>query len=41
MKSNYTAPEMEVITVNSYDVITASGLPNDNHPGDNKVDLGM
>ena len=41
MKNNYTTPEMEVITVNSDDVITTSGLPNDNHPGDNEVDLGM
>ena len=43
MKRMYEAPEMEVLTNDFDDVIMTSGLilPDDDHPGDNEVDLGM
>ena len=44
MKNKYVKPEMEVLVVDFDDVIMTSsnpGLPNDDYPGDNEVDLGM
>ena len=43
MKSKYEAPDMEVLVAVLDDVIMTSNLvlPDDNHPGDNEVDLGM
>lgn len=43
MGNKYVKPEMEVLTNETYDVIMTSNLvlPDDNHPGDNEVDLGM
>ena len=44
MENKYVKPEMEVLTNETYDVIMTStipGLPDDDHPGDNEVDLGM
>ena len=44
MKNKYVKPEMEVLVADFDDVIMTSstpGLPDDDHPGDNEVDLGM
>ena len=43
MKNKYVKPEMEVLVVDFDDIIVTSNLvlPDDNHPGDNEVDLGM
>ena len=42
MKNEYTAPNMEIISVAFDDVITTSvELPNDEHAGDNEVTLNM
>ena len=44
MKNKYVKPEMEVLVVDFDDVIMTSsitGLPDDDHPGDNEVDLGI
>ena len=44
MKNKYVNPEIEVLVVDFDDVIMTSsipGLPDDDHPGDNEVDLGM
>ena len=43
MKNKYETPEIKVLSVDFNDVITTSttDLPNDNHPGDNEVNLGI
>ena len=44
MGNKYVKPEMEVLMADFDDVIMTSlipGLPDDDHPGDNEVDLGM
>ena len=42
MENKYVKPNMEILKVDFDDIITTSnGLPNDDHPGDNEVDLGM
>ena len=43
MENKYVKPDMEVITADFEDVImtSISGLPDDDHPGDNEVDLGI
>ena len=44
MEKKYVKPEIEVLKIVSEDIIMTSGinrLPNDNHPGDNEVKLGL
>ena len=43
MENKYEAPNMEVLAADFDDIIMTSNLvlPDDNHPGDNEVDLGM
>ena len=43
MKSKYETPNMEVLAADFDDVIMTSNLvlPDDDHPGDNEVELGM
>ena len=43
MEKNYVKPNMEILETDFDDVImtSISGLPNDDHPGDNEVELGM
>ena len=43
MENKYVKPEMEVLMADFDDIIMTSRLvlPDDNHPGDNEVDLGM
>ena len=42
MKNKYETPEIKALTGDYEDVIMTSGLlPDDDHPGDNEVDLGL
>lgn len=42
MENKYVKPDMEVLTADLEDVImTSLILPDDDHPGDNEVELGM
>ena len=43
MEKKYVKPNMEILEADFDDVImtSISGLPDDDHPGDNEVELGM